>query len=140
MLATAQKRYNYSDTAHQTYKQTQVQSADKSQLVILMFEGAIRFCKTLKLNMEEGEIPDCYFYQTKILQVMTELTHSLNSEDTDLGKTLFKLYEYITISVAKLNVRSIETKKLVEVTGILEQLLETLKQAFGIKIKLNERR
>jgi flagellar protein FliS len=140
MLATAQVRRTSSDNAFQTYKQTQVQTADKAQLVILMFEGAIRFCKTMKLNIHEGNIKDCYYYQTKALQVMTELSNSLNSKDTKLGKTLFNLYEYITVELAKINPVDKDSTKLVEVTGILEELLVTLKQAFGFKIKNGESR
>jgi flagellar protein FliS len=133
MLATTQ--YKCNNSAHQSYKQTQVQTADKNRLLILMFEGAIRFCKTLKVSIDEGKIEDSYYYQTKALQFMAEITNSLNSEDTELGKTLFNLYEYITVKIAQTDVKKKETKDLVEVTGFLQELLTTLKQAFGIKTK-----
>jgi len=140
MLATSQPKFICNDGAHQKYKQTQVQSANKEQLVILMFEGAIRFCRTMKLKIDEGNIKDSYYYQTKALQVMAELANSLNAEETELGKTLLKLYEYITVEIAKINPVNKNSKKLIEVTGILEELLTTLKQAFGYKIKLAEGR
>jgi flagellar protein FliS len=133
MQAAAQHIQSQTNSVHQTYQNTQVQTADKSRLVILMFEGVIRFCKTLKKNIEDGNIEDSYYYQTKSLQVMAELSISLNSEDTELGKILFNLYEYISVEIAKINVRNKETKSLVNVTEILEDLLITLKQAFGFK-------
>jgi flagellar protein FliS len=137
MLATADQTYKRSTTVHQTYKQTQVQTADKERLVILLFEGAIRFCKTLKMNIEKGKVEDSYYHQTKALQVMAELSNSLDSESTELGKVLFNLYEYITVEIAKINVRNKETGNLVEVTEILQDLLNTLKQAFGFNTKKN---
>ena len=101
MLATTQQTYKRTATAHETYKQTQVQTADKAHLVILMFEGVIRFCKTLKLNIEEGKIEDSYYHQTKALQVMAELSNSLDSENTELGRILFNLYKNVTVEIEK---------------------------------------
>ena len=135
MLATAQQRQMPSANAHEAYKQTQVQTADKARLVVLMFEGVIRFCKTLKMNIEEGKINDGFYHQTKALQVMAELSNSLDPDNEELGKVLFNLYEYITVEIAKVNVRNKDTRILVEVTEILEDLLNTIKQAFGLKTK-----
>ena len=125
MLATAQQTYKRSEAAHQSYKKTQVQTADKARLLILMFEGVIRFCKTLKMNIEEGKVEDGYYHQTKALQVMAELSNTLDSDNSELGKVLFNLYEYITVEIAKINVRNKEIENLVEVTEILEDLLNT---------------
>ena len=119
-------------TAHQTYQQTQYKTVDKSRLLVMMFEGVIRFNKLLKINMEKGNVNDCYYYQTKVLQFMAELTNSLNPE-IELGQVLFNLYEYVTVEIGKINVRNKETDKLVEITNILEDLMNTLKKAFGIK-------
>jgi flagellar biosynthetic protein FliS len=105
-----------------------------------MFEGVIRYCNTLKSNIEEGKIEDSYYHQTKALNVMAELTNSLDAENTELGKTLFNLYEYITVEIAKINVREKDTSKLIEVTEILQDLLNTLKQAFGLKTNIGEGR
>ncbi|MBU1627924.1 flagellar export chaperone FliS [bacterium] len=139
MLATAQQIRKPSATAHEAYKQTQVQTADKARLVVLMFEGVMRFCKTLEKNIKEDKIADSYYYQTKALQVMAELTNSLDTENEELGKVLFNLYEYITVKIAKVNVRDKDTRSLVEVIEILADLLNTIKQAFGLKTKLMER-
>jgi len=131
MLATAQNTHKQSTAAHQRYRQAQVQTADKSRLAILLFEGVIKECKTLKLKIEGGNIEDSYYHQTKALQFMAELSNSLDSEKSELGRILFNLYEYITVQIAKINVRNKETRDLVDVTEILEDLLNTIKRAFG---------
>jgi flagellar secretion chaperone FliS len=118
--------------AHQTYKQNQIQTCDKSKLIIMLFEGAIRFSKLLKTHMLNGNVSESYYNQTKALQVMAELTNSLNEKDTELGKVLFNLYEYIIVQIAKIQVRDRDTKNLDNLIEILIDLKETIKQAFDI--------
>jgi len=133
MLATTQQSYGMNSIAHNTYQQTQVQTSDKSKLVVLMYEGAIRYCRTLSSNIENGKVEDALYHQTKALQVLNEMMNSLNSDDSELGKILFNLYEYLTVEIADINVRNKETGRLIEAIGILEDLFNTIKQAFGYK-------
>ena len=48
------------------YKNTQIQTATPGQLILLLYEGGIKFCKLAKLSIEEKNIMNANNYIIKI--------------------------------------------------------------------------
>ena len=77
------------------YKETEISTANQGKLIVMLYDGAIRFLNTAIENMD----PKSYdIVNTNILKaqdIITELTLSLNhSEDNEISGNLFNLYMY----------------------------------------------
>ncbi|MGW8958245.1 flagellar export chaperone FliS [Paenibacillus sp. NPDC055715] len=108
---------------YEKYKQSSVQTSTPVQLIIMLYDGAIRFVKAglegissdniAKANMNLGKA------QTIISELMSTLNHSY-----DISKNLYALYEYMNYLLIQTNIKKkIESGE--EVLGYLQELRET---------------
>jgi flagellar protein FliS len=108
---------------YEKYKQNSVQTSTPGQLVIMLYDGAIRFVKVgiegisskdyMKANVNLGKA------QTIISELMSTLDHSY-----PVSKNLFSMYEYMNHLLIQSNIKK-ETKHAVEALDYLKELRET---------------
>ena len=105
------------------YKRTQVATADKGKLIVLLYEGAINFVRRAR---ECGEAKDFMGKANNInraLDVIAELNHSLNmKEGGEIAANLRKLYLFISNLLIKGKINK-ETEYLDDAIGMLNTLL-----------------
>lgn len=80
---------------YQTYKKTQVQTADQGKLILMCYEGTINFLNQAKLHMLERDTTKQKFFLNKAQDVLWELTGSLNFEAGEIAYNLDALYNYM---------------------------------------------
>src|SRR6266404_3984979 len=91
--------------AYQKYKQTSVTSASREKLLLLMYEGAIKYTKRAIVACETKDIGDRGFNIGKAYDIVMELNNTLNFEvGGEIAKNLEQLYVFMTDQLTKANV------------------------------------
>lgn len=125
------------NNAYQKYKSTSIQSAGREKLLLLMYEGAIKFVKKAKIACENKDIAERGYNIGKAYDVILELMNTLDHKvGGDIAKNLEQLYMFMTDQLTKANVKG-DPKPLEEVLKILEILHEGWVQAIK-KLKEEE--
>lgn len=110
---------------YQEYKTNQIDTADPKQLVIMLYDGAIKF-----IDIAIEKVSDFKTYDvanTNILKaqdIITELMLSLDMEKGgEIASNLFNLYTYMKKELLEANINK-DAEKLKGVTKFLKELLE----------------
>ena len=118
-----------SNNPYQKYKQTSVQSASREKLLLLMYEGAIKYVKKAMIAMDKNEIAERGMNIGYAYDVIMELNNTLDHEvGGEVAKNLEQLYMFMTDQLIKANI-SKDKQKLESVLSILETLYDGWVQA-----------
>ena len=117
------------NTARQ-YLESQVLTATKEQLLIMLFDGAIRFSEQAKAKIDEKDIEGSCKFLIKAQRIMVELIGSLNKETIgeEMYGNLVRLYNFVYFRLIQANVKK-EVPLIDEALRILRHLRETWAQA-----------
>ncbi|MCB0336974.1 MAG: flagellar protein FliS, partial [Bdellovibrionales bacterium] len=63
----------YGKNAHSKYKSVQVTTTDRGRLLLMMYEGAIKFLKQSKMGLEDNDIPKFCRFLSKAQAIIAEL-------------------------------------------------------------------
>lgn len=119
------------------YKQTQVTSASREKLLLMLYEGAIKFTKKAIVAIEEKNIPDRCTNIGRAYDIVLELNNTLDHEvGGDISRNLEQLYMFITDRYTKANMTA-SVQPLKDALQILETLYEGWVQAVE-KLKKEE--
>jgi flagellar secretion chaperone FliS len=119
-----------------TYFQQQINSASQEQLLLMLYDGAIRFLKQALQHMAAGELQETHNQLMKTQKILLEFMASLDvNTGGEPAKNLMKLYEYYHHQLVQANVKK-EAKPIEEVMEHLKNLRNTWAEA--IKIAKNE--
>lgn len=120
------------------YKKAQVQTASPEQILIMLYDGAIRFLNQAKVHMQNSDIEQSH---TNIIKAQRILTEFMSSLDMDLGgemaENLFNLYEYLHHRLVQANIKK-DTEAIDEVLEHLRGLKATWEEAIKIAAKEKE--
>lgn len=108
---------------YQKYQQIQAQTASKSKLLIMLYDGAIRFVRAGVEGIEEHNYEKANNNLCKAQAIINELVSSLNFDYT-ISNDLLRLYEYMMHELIEANLRKISSPAK-EVLGYLTDLRET---------------
>ena len=110
--------------AQQQYVTTQVGTADRIQLVIMLYDGAISFLGQAKEKMAARDAAGKGLLIGRALDIIAELNASLNFQaGQELATNLFHLYNFMTGHLTKAN-QNWDLAALDEVVAMLTQLRE----------------
>jgi len=113
-----------------TYKETQVRTAGQGQLIVMLYEEAVKqLTKALELlelnnsdKKDPGRIEQISKSVMKTEEIITELMVSLNFEQGgEVSKNLFSLYTWFNRELVEANI-SQDTKRLIRVKDMLSEL------------------
>ncbi|MDR2198258.1 MAG: flagellar export chaperone FliS [Deltaproteobacteria bacterium] len=77
------------------YRQTQVTTVDKGRLIIILYEGAIKFIREAMKAQEAGDIPGKASAINRALDIINELNQSLNmQEGGEIAVNLRRIYKF----------------------------------------------
>ncbi len=86
------------------YLATQVKTTTKGELLLMLYEAAIKFLKRAKVEMEKKDYAQKGIYISKAMDVISELANSLNKEKGgEITTNLHSLYMFCNIHLAKAN-------------------------------------
>ena len=127
-------------SAYKAYQQNSVQTASPGQLIIMMYDGAIRFTKAGIDGIERRRYDLANTNLTKAQAVIHELIAALN-HDISVSKDLLRIYEYLLHCLSQANIKK-DVRQATEVISHLEELREAWKQAIkqaGPQISTSQR-
>ncbi len=104
------------------YLATQVETTTQGELLIMLYEAAIKFLKRARMEIDNKDYAKKGIYISKAMAIIHELSESLNKEKGgDITPRLASLYHFCTSQLIKANIR-MDTKMIDEVIRILDGL------------------
>jgi flagellar protein FliS len=125
------------NSPYQKYKNTSIQSASREKLLLMMYEGAIKFTKRAVKAIEEKKIAERCENIGRAFDIVIELNNTLDHKvGGDIAKNLEQLYMFITEQYTKANLTGTKEPLLASLK-VLETLYDGWKQAVE-KVKKEE--
>ena len=116
-------------SAVKNYIQTQVSTTTQGDLVIMLFDAALKFLHRAKEKMAEKNYAQKGILISKALDILSELQGSLNvNKGGELAERLQKLYFFCSARLLMANLK-MDVAKIDEVVGILNGLREAFSEA-----------
>lgn len=107
------------------YLTNAVQSASQEQLMLMLYDGAIRFLNQAVQAIEQDTLDKRSYYINKASAIISEFAGSLDyNQDSELADNLNALYMYMLKLLMQANLHN-EAEPLVEVKKLLSELRET---------------
>ena len=125
--------------ASQQYAQTKIQTASGGDLVIMLYQGCIKFLRLAKKSMEEDNIHNTNEYLIRSQDIIMELLTTLDGEKGgEVATNLAALYEYMYRELIQANMKK-DPERIDQVEGMLLELLEAWQEAVKQDRKENGR-
>ena len=87
------------------YKHNEINTASRLRLIIMMYDGVIRYMEEYKKRLEAGDIAGRGIYLAKAQSVISELQQSLNKKQGgEVSQNLENLYNFINGSLTQANI------------------------------------
>ncbi|MHC4636288.1 MAG: flagellar export chaperone FliS [Planctomycetota bacterium] len=113
------------------YQDTAVTTQSKGRIVVMLYEGAIKFLKLAIKEMEEGNFADKGKYITRAQDIINELNVVLNlDEGGEIAHSLRKLYNFNYKHLSSANVKK-DIEMIQDVIDVLETLNKGWKAVAG---------
>lgn len=110
-----------------TYRKQQVTTASPGQLIVMLYDTAIRECKSAQEAISRHDRDNASRNLLKAQDIVSELMGSLNVQaGGELGAALLQLYEYMYRRLVQANVR-----KDASAVREVEELLSGLRDAWA---------
>lgn len=126
------------------YKETQVITANQGKLIVMLYDGAIKFINIAIENMKPQTYDVVNNHILKAADIITELLVSLNmNEGGEISKSLFSLYMYFKKQLLEANINK-DPEILKEVLKHLKDLRDawdkiSSKEAKSDKMNMNRK-
>jgi len=94
----------YGKNVHSTYKNVQIATTDRGRLLLMMYEGCIKFLKQAKAGIEENDIPKFCRFLSKGQAIIAELMNTLDFEKGgEIARDLDRLYDFMLFYLTEAN-------------------------------------
>lgn len=115
---------------YKQYQKNSVTTATPEELTLMLYNGAIKFTKLARINMENKNIAETSNNLIKTQDIISELDTSLNL-DYDVSQELSNLYAFIRERLIDANIEK-DIAILDEITPLMEDMRDTWKEAMEI--------
>lgn len=112
------------------YKQNSINTSTPEELTLMLYNGAIKFAKLAKINMEAKNIQETNTNLIKSQNIISELNMTLKME-YEVSKELRSLYNFIKEQLLDANIRK-DPKILDDIIPIMEDMRDTWKEAMEV--------
>ena len=118
----------YGKNAHATYQSVQITTTDRGRLLLMMYEGAIKFLKQARAGLETGDITKFCKYLSKGQAIVAELMNTLDFEKGGkIAKDLDRLYDFMLFYLTEANLHR-DAKRITRVIGLIETIYSAYKE------------
>ncbi len=116
------------NAAYQQYKQVQVKTANKEKLLIMLYEGCIKFLRLAKKSVEKENIENANKFIIRSQDIIRELMNTLDREKGgEVADNLLNLYDFMNRQLIEANVNK-DIEKIKTVENLMLELLDSWKQ------------
>ncbi len=106
------------------YKNTQINTASREQILLMLYDGAIKFMKQSREAMENNNYEKSHNKNLKAQDIVTELMASLDMDVMgETGDNLYRLYDFTLHSLVQSNVK--------KDPQFIEQALEVMEDLYS---------
>ena len=111
----------------ETYQENAVTTQSKGRLIVMLYDGAIKFLKMAIIKIEEDDPEDKGKYINKAQDIINELNFTLDMEvGGEVAMNLRKLYVFMLGHLNTANLKQ-DTAKIEEVIKLLDELNQSWK-------------
>lgn len=119
---------------YQSYRNQQINTASQDKLILMLFDGAIRFCHQAKDALEQKKFEEANTFLTKAQNIVQEFMVTLDMQQ-EIAHNLYALYDYFYRRLIDANIKK-DPAIVTEVVSFLADLRETFAQA-GLQARAN---
>lgn len=107
------------------YLKTKIMTASPEELRLMLYDGALKFCRQAKISLEKKAFEDSYNNLMRAQKIVLELSTSLNHDaDPQICQRLSALYTYVYRLLVDANMKR-ETPIIDEAIKLIEYERET---------------
>jgi flagellar protein FliS len=106
---------------YDAYKDTEIQTANQGKLIVMLYDGAVRFLRIAQENLNPRTYDVANTNIIKAQDIITELMLSLNMEGGEVAQNLFNLYAYMKKRLLEANMAK-DSAIIDEVIKLIEPL------------------
>jgi len=118
-------------TAYKEYKEVQVNTANREKLLIMLYQGCIKFLRFAKKSINEENIEAANNYIIRSQDIIRELMNTLDREKGgEIADNLYNLYDYMNRQLIEANIKK-DAEKVELVEEMMLELLESWQQIAG---------
>ena len=115
-------------TAHKKYKQVQVKTANNEKLLIMLYQGCVKFLRLAKKSIDENDIEGTNNYIIRAQDIIRELRNTLDMEKGgEIATNLSQLYDFMLRQLVEANINK-DSEKIEVVEDMMVELLDSWKQ------------
>jgi len=108
--------------ASSQYVQSAISTQQRGKLVVMLYDGAIKFLKIAKQRLEEGDFASKGIYIGKAQDIVAELNNSLNMDAApQIASDLRALYDFVYRHLNTANIER-DPAKIDDCINILDEL------------------
>jgi flagellar secretion chaperone FliS len=113
---------------YQQYQRTQAESASPGELIVMMYNGAIRFLTAGRLKLDSQDMAGANSSLLRAQDVILELMVSVDVSVGEVARNLYDLYEFMHRHLIQANVKK-DARMVDEVIVLLRELQSAWEQA-----------
>jgi flagellar protein FliS len=114
--------------AYKQYQRTQAETASPGELILMMYNGAIKFLTAARARIESEDFEGANKNLLRAQEIVLELMISVDVGAGSVAQNLFDLYEFIHRHLVEANCRK-DPKMVEEAVALLRDLLPAWEQA-----------
>lgn len=121
-------RVAYPNASVQQYRKASIDSATPLQLVVMLYDGAIRFLNQARVAMQHHNLEKQHEYCLRAQDIVSELICCLDTErGGEVASSLFSLYSFVYDRIVQANIQD-DLNYLDQAMRVLTELRESWSQ------------
>lgn len=115
------------------YKQTNINTASPTELTMMLYDGAVKFCNMAMMALDKGDLENCSRNIIKAKKIIVEFRSTLDFQ-YEVSKDFDRMYDYIYWVLTQANVKKDKTlleealKRIREMRDIWRELMKNAKE------------
>lgn len=118
------------DPFKSSYQENKVYTATKEELILMLYDGALKFMRFGLMSIEENNLPQIGFNILRAQKIIHYLDMCLNMDaGKEIAQNLSSLYEYVSRKLSEC-----QREKKVEALQEAKKVIETLREAWSVGV------
>lgn len=114
---------------YNVYKNNSVNYASNEQLLLMLTEGAVKFCKIARQAMVDKDVKKVHDSLVRTQDIFSELMISLDQSAGEWAVQLYRVYAFIKEKLVEANMKK-NLDIIDEILPLVEDINETWKEAY----------
>ena len=116
-------------TQNTAYRKTQIETASPETLILMLYDGALRFMSQAEIAFEEKNLEQISNLLLRVRAIFAELMTALDKEKGgEIAVNLERLYVFFLEKLGEANVKK-DVKPMLEIKPLVQNLRNTWEQA-----------